>query len=142
MSGEKTLVDTNLLVYAFQPGEGRHQKAFVLLDEIMGRKEGVVSAQNLAEFCSLATEKFRYSMSFEQAKRVLLELSEGMEVISYSEHTVAEALNLCTIHEIHFFDALLVATMQEHGINKIATENEKDFKKIPWLKVVNPFKAR
>jgi predicted nucleic acid-binding protein len=30
--------------------------------------------------------------------------------------------------------------MKENGINKIYTENEKDFKKIPGIKVINPLK--
>jgi hypothetical protein len=30
--------------------------------------------------------------------------------------------------------------MKENGIDTIITENEKDFKKIPGIKVINPFK--
>jgi len=31
--------------------------------------------------------------------------------------------------------------MLEHGIGSIVTENERDFKKIPGMTVINPFKA-
>jgi predicted nucleic acid-binding protein len=41
-----------------------------------------------------------------------------------------------------FWDALFAACMLERGIEVIVTENEKDFKNIPGITVVNPFKAR
>ena len=41
-----------------------------------------------------------------------------------------------------FWDALIAACMLEHGIEVIVTENEKDFKNIAGITVVNPFKTR
>ena len=140
MNDEKTLVDTNVLVYALQPDSDRQAKAVAFIKDLVTRESGVVGAQNLAEFCSLATEKFAKTMDFEQASSFLSEVSKSLEVISYDENTVAQALKLSYLHDLHFFDALLAAAMSERGIETIATENEKDFKKIPWLKVVNPFK--
>jgi predicted nucleic acid-binding protein len=40
----------------------------------------------------------------------------------------------------NFWDALIVATMEENSIDTIITENEKDFKKVKWIKTINPFK--
>lgn len=37
-----------------------------------------------------------------------------------------------------FWDVMLAAAMLENGVNKIYTENTKDFK-IPGIKAVNPF---
>jgi predicted nucleic acid-binding protein len=36
--------------------------------------------------------------------------------------------------------ALIAATMQENNLKTIYTENIADFKKVPWLNVVNPLK--
>ncbi len=41
-----------------------------------------------------------------------------------------------------FWDALIAACMLEHGIEVIVTESEKDFKNIPGITVLNPFKTR
>jgi predicted nucleic acid-binding protein len=41
-----------------------------------------------------------------------------------------------------FWDALIAACMLEHGVHTIVTENELDFRKIPGLTVINPFRAR
>ena len=60
-------------------------------------------------------------------------------VIRYDGNTVIRAVSIAKEYKIHFFDALLVATMQENGIEEIITENTEDFRKIQWLKVKNPF---
>lgn len=56
------------------------------------------------------------------------------------EKTVVEAINNQAIYGIPFWDALIVAAMEQNSLDTIITENEKDFKKISWLKVINPFK--
>lgn len=61
-------------------------------------------------------------------------------VLGYSGSTVIGALSISKEHGLHFFDALLAATMQENGIKEIVTENEKDFSKVKWMKAVHPFK--
>lgn len=43
-----------------------------------------------------------------------------------------------TEHDMHFWDALLAATMRRNGIFNIYTENAKDFK-ASWISAVNPF---
>ncbi len=56
--------------------------------------------------------------------------------------TVTEAIKICGERRLHYWDALLAATMKENGIFIIYTENEKDFKKISWLEVINPIKKK
>jgi predicted nucleic acid-binding protein len=41
-----------------------------------------------------------------------------------------------------FWDALIAACMLEHGIEVIVTENEKDFKNISGITIINPFRMR
>ncbi|WP_304840718.1 hypothetical protein [Methanocalculus sp.] len=41
-------------------------------------------------------------------------------------------------HKLHFWDALLVATMVENHIHTIYTE-DAHFRKIPGITVINPF---
>jgi len=50
------------------------------------------------------------------------------------------AISLNSQYGIQFWDALLVATMQRHGITTIFTENTGDFEKCPGIKAVNPLK--
>ncbi len=137
---EKILIDSNILIYAYNNTSAQYIKSEKIIEEALLNATGVVSCQNLAEFSRVVTEKIPKRFSFEQARNIVLELSQGLEIITYDERTVADALSISANHGIHFFDALLVATMEKAGINTIVTENEKDFKKINWIKVINPFK--
>jgi len=140
MIEEKRLIDTNILVYAYDKTSENHSAALKTLKDTLLKEDGVVSIQNLVEFSRLVSEKLPKTIAFEQARNIVLELSESIEVIYYDAHTIADALSLCDNHKLHFFDALIVATMEKEKIKVILTENEKDFKKIPWLMVINPLK--
>lgn len=139
MIAERVLVDTNVLVYAYDKTSQRHLQAKAVLEEVFRERTGVLSAQNLAEFCRVMTQKIPRPLSHEQTHNNALELTAVFKVVSYDERIVLEALRLSEIHHIHYFDALLAATMAAHQLHVIVTENEKDFRKIPWLEVHNPF---
>lgn len=140
MTDEKALIDSNILVYAYDSSSTRHAVAEKVVEKYLLDGNGVVSCQNLAEFSRVMSEKIPNKLSFEQIRNITLELSESFEVITYDGHVVADALSVCAVHSIHFFDALLAATMEKFNIKSIVTENDADFKKIKWLKTINPFK--
>ena len=140
MIKEKVLVDSNILVYAYDKYSEKHAKASQFTEDNLLEGSLVLSIQNLAEFARIITEKLQNKASVEEARSIILRLSSSVEVIYYDEHVIAEALSISSANEIHFFDALLAATMEKEGITAIATENEKDFRKISWLKVINPVK--
>jgi hypothetical protein len=59
-------------------------------------------------------------------------------VIDRNAGTIMKAMEIVESVRAPFWDALIAACMLEHGIEIIVTENEKDFKKIPGITVVNP----
>lgn len=140
MIEEKALVDSNILVYAYDNTSDKHEKAVETIEKYMLEEKIVLSIQNIVEFTRVVTEKIPKAIPKEQARNIILELSELSEIISYDSHVVADALLICKASRLHFFDALLSATMEKEGIKTIITENEKDFKKIAWINAINPFK--
>ncbi|OIO26653.1 hypothetical protein AUJ14_01385 [Candidatus Micrarchaeota archaeon CG1_02_55_22] len=136
---ERCLIDTNLLVYAFDESDAKHAAAETLLKDLVNSGRGVVSVQNLAEFSRVMTEKIPSRLSGSQARSLVLRLSDNLVVVEYDARTVADALAMHERYGVHFFDALLVATMEQHGVTKIVTENAGDFKGIEWLEAKNPF---
>ncbi len=140
---EEFLVDSNILVYAFDISDaGKHAKASTLLEKMLLEGNGFLSAQNLAEFHSIATEKTGAKITKEFSRQILGRFAENFRMAQYSQNTIVNAINLELLYKIHFWDALLAATMHENGVKAIYTENEKDFKKIPWLTVINPLKQK
>lgn len=137
------LIDTNILVYAYDKSDlKKHKLAKEVVKAAWLTQSGVLSIQNLAEFYSIITRKIQKPVSTSQAKQIILDLSEGFEILKYSEQTIISAINNQMIYKIPFWDSLIVATMEENSIDTIITENEKDFKKVEWLNVINPFRER
>jgi len=135
------LVDSNVLAYAFDKSSDKHPAAEQVLARLVLEGRGAVSIQNLAEFSRIMTEKVPNRLPFGEARVIVSELSDNLAVLRYDQQTVADALLVCKERKMHFYDALLVSTMQNEGIREIVTEDEKEFKKISWLRVTNPFKV-
>lgn len=144
MTGTDTfLLDSNLLVYAFDASEKEKQEnAKILLDFcIDGKRKCAVSIQNLSEFFVSVTKKIPKPLSKEEGAKIVKKLIdfEGIIKIKPSEITIMRALDISITSNIHYWDALIAATMLENGIFHIYTENTKDFSKINGIRAINPF---
>ena len=138
----EALVDTNILIYAHHKQEiKKHETCARVVNELIDNDGLILSIQNLVEFSRVLREKSFPLIDQSLVRQYVFDLSESSKVIYYNAHTVMDALTLSKDNNLHFFDALVAATMQENGISRIITENSKDFKKIPWLEVENPFGA-
>lgn len=136
----KQLIDSNILIYAYDnTDEKKHKIAKETVSGLLLADAGVVSVQNLAEFSRAITEKAKKPIKRSEAREIVLGFEDALTVVSYNGHTIADALLFASKYDLHFYDSLLVATMELHHINEIVTEDE-GFARIPWLKVHNPFK--
>ncbi len=143
MSEEKRLIDTNILVYAYDISEKAKRKvARAILEKIWDQGGGVVALQNLSEFFVVVTEKVKNPIPTASARRIAMDIlrSGRWLVIDRRAETMMTAMDLVENVGTPYWDALIAACMLEHGIHTIVTENERDFKKIPGLTVINPFK--
>ena len=137
----KVLVDTNILIYSVDELEGeKHLKAAETVQRLMESGEMIISSQNLAELSRVLLEKANPPQKHDDVTKYLFRFHKLGRVVDYNSETVIRAVMLSKEYKIHFFDALLVATMQENNVSEILTENIGDFKKISWLKARNPFK--
>jgi predicted nucleic acid-binding protein len=136
----KVLVDSNILIYSLQKQAlGKHDDANIILKELAKEGRLTLSVQNLAETSRVILEKSTmHDFDEDELASRLSTLAQLSFVIKYGPITVAQAIRLAKTYKIHFFDALLAATMQENAIDEIYTENIDDFKKIPWVKARNP----
>ena len=136
------LIDTNILIYAYDSSEDeKHEISKSLLKHIWQNGGGVVCLQNLMEFFVVITKKVENPIDVSEAKVIVEDFikSESWKVIDRNGDTFIKAIEFVFQHKIHLWDAAIAACMDENGINEIITENDKDFKKIPGLKVTVPF---
>ena len=145
MNDELRLIDTVILVHAYTVSDDeKHRAALTLVESVWSGEEAVTTLQNLCEFFFVATRKVQKPISASVAEIVVKGISTGSQwrVIDRSPETVSKAIELVKLHRAAFWDALIAACMLEQGIYTIVTENERDFRRIPGITVVNPFKGR
>ena len=143
MTDNPPLIDTNILVYLFDAGTPEKRRISKDLVTACWRSEECysVSVQNLAEFSVVVTEKVENPMPIEDIKRFITGIQnfDGWNVVSYGSKTILSAHDIRNRHHIHFWDALLVATMIEYGIDTIITE-DAHLRRVPGITAVNPYR--
>ena len=136
------LIDTNIIAYAYDGSEiEKRRKCKKLIEQAFKESEEFcVTNQILGELFYTITKNFRKPLSFTKARVIVESIidSEKWEKLCYTHETVRTAGVYVEKFGINFWDALIAATMIENNIFTIYTENDKDFKKIPGLEVINP----
>ncbi len=143
MKDELALIDSNILCYIFDESEPEKRKicADFAADCWKRKREFTVSVQNLSEFYVVVTKKIANPIPAKVARDFIEHIIDfqGWHVVTYDAQTIKSAIEISIKHGIHYWDALLAATMRENNIFSIYTENNNDFKKIPWIKIIDPF---
>lgn len=145
MAAENRLIDSNVLVYAYDVSErAKRQVARGLLNEIWDQGGGVVTLQNLSEFFVAVTGKVEKPIPVPSARTIISDIlrSSRWLVIDRQARTMLRATELVESTGTPYWDALIAACMLEHQVYVIVTENERHFKRIPGITVNNPFKER
>ena len=142
MTAAPALIDTNILCYALDAGEPEKRvvAAELLLRCWRSEIAFAVSVQNLAEFSVVMMEKVKHPVPDAVVSRFIRNIVsfDGWTVIGYDPGTIMDAVGIRRKYALHFWDALLVATLKQHNIDTIYTE-DSHFKKVPWITVINPF---
>ena len=142
------LLDTNILIYASNPASKFQIKAKRLLQDVLEQEiNACVSSQNLYEFYSIVTDPKRIEkpLTYQEAAALIQKYieAENLPKIFPRETNLANLLELIKRYRVRkqeVFDAVLVATMIDNYIKVIYTGDERFFKKLAEIKVVNPFK--
>jgi predicted nucleic acid-binding protein len=145
----KTLLDTNVLVYAHDSTSTYQRSAAELVRKALsGQFEAVLSIQNIGELYSVLTSRKRVKKPLvpREARNICKLYLDAAEIskLNPDEKALVRALELASEENIvggDFFDCLLAATMESAGIKKIYTENISDFEKFGFLEVVSPFET-
>ncbi|MFG1459972.1 MAG: PIN domain-containing protein [Thermoplasmataceae archaeon] len=137
---DESFYDTNILIYAYDLNEPRKRKLCkqIVKDVFSGKEVGAVSGQILVELYNSLTLKLAVPAGSASKIVESFILSNNWLKINYNENTIRAAIRSSLAFKSPFLDTLIAETMKEHALNTIITENEKDFIKIPGMKVVNP----
>lgn len=126
--------DTHVLVYIASADPQRSTRAGALL-----REGGIVSVQVLNELVSVLRKKFRFD--WESVETVLAVVHAHCEVVPLDLQMHQEALLLARLHQLSWYDALIVAAAHRAGASTLYTEDMQHGRAFDSLRLVNPFEA-
>jgi predicted nucleic acid-binding protein len=138
MSG--VLVDTDILIAAYQAGEGdpRAQRAKDALEDLARRGDGYLCVQNLEEFSRVLGTRLPSPVPPSQVRETLAQLEQVFEVLRPSTRTVGAALHAVEKHALPFWDSMIWAAAHENGIDEILTETPPARPQIEGVRYRNP----
>ena len=136
------LVDTNVLVYAYDRATPDKQRvAITVADALARRRIGVVSTQVLSEFFVAATRKIAQPLSVAEARRRIDVYLQTWTVLDMTGMIVLEAARGVETYQLSFWDAQIWAAAR---LNQIALVFSEDFNvgaTIEGVHFINPFAA-
>lgn len=119
------LLDSNILIYASKP-------EYPDLMEWLTVPEAAISGVSIPEVLG-------YSLLSEEDVRLCQDLLAHLHIFPVSLEVLYRAAHIRRAHASKLGDSLIAATALNHRLPLI-TRNEKDFRSITGLEIINPFK--
>jgi predicted nucleic acid-binding protein len=133
------LVDTNILVYAYDPRDpAKNIQAQTLLKTLYEHKIGYLSVQSLAEFMN-ATRKL--SIPTKTALNYVQAFILSWPILALTPQVVLEAARGVHAHVLPYYDAQIWATARLNQIPVIFSEDFNIGATLEGVRFVNPFAA-
>jgi predicted nucleic acid-binding protein len=143
------LIDTNVLVYVFDPEDPRKQRiAAELLDRGLQDDSVKIPHQAIVEFVAATTRPRARGRSPrlplltpEAATREAEELLAMFEVLYPNEALVRTALRGAAAYQLAWYDAHLWAYAEYYGLSELLSEDFEHNRLYGTVRAVNPFLA-
>jgi len=132
-------LDTNVFVYAYDPGDIRKQKvAQQLLDKAVAG-EFVTSAQVLGEFAATLLHKLTPPVPPGDLVEILDAL-EPIRLVAIDGGTIRRAVEARAAYGVHFYDALILAAAERGQCARLWSEDLSAGQSYFRVRVENPFR--
>ena len=136
------LVDTNVLVYRFDPRDRRKQETAERLLRDGIRTESLrLPHQAIVEFVAASTRSLPGGplLAPEDARREAEELLSIFDVLYPNEEVVRMALRGAAAYQLSWFDAHMWAYAEYYGLSELYSEDFQHGRLYGSVRVTNPF---
>jgi predicted nucleic acid-binding protein len=134
----RSFLDSNVLLYTDAvDAPAKQRRAFELLAEHRLARTGVVSLQVLQEYFVAATRKFAVDTGVARRK---VELFANYHLVVLDVEDVLAAIDLHRLHQLSFWDALVVRAAKEGGCAVLYSEDLQHGRSIDGVRIINPFR--
>jgi predicted nucleic acid-binding protein len=139
------LVDTNVLVYRFDPRFPEKQaRATEILRQGIAGDTIRVPHQAIVEFVAVATRQLAGGhtlLTRDETIREAEELLMQLEVLYPDAELVRLALRGMAAYQLSWFDAHLWAYAEHFGLDEILSEDFQDGRRYGTVRISNPFRS-
>ena len=141
-------IDASILVYAYNLDSPFNPRASAFLEEevLTGNIKACLPYQSLYEFYAVITDPARVEkpVKSEKANEIIETYMRARNIpkIYARKSNLRNVLDLISKYNVakqEIFDAVLVATLLDNGVDGIITKNTKHFERFEFLKVLSPF---
>jgi predicted nucleic acid-binding protein len=137
---DRMMVDTNILLYAYDRGEPSKQpQALALLDRLAISGFGVLTTQVLAEFFINATRRLKPPLTIEEAYERIQNYLLSWEIRDITGPVVLEAARGVRTYQMAYWDAQIWASAKMGQIPVVFSEDFGQRGVIEGISFVNPF---
>lgn len=137
---DNILVDTNVLVYAYDRSEPVKQaQALEVLNRLALNGQGVLSTQVLSEFFVNVAYKLVSPLPIEQAAERLQNYLLSWKVLEVTGLVILEAARGVRDHRFNFWDAQIWAAARLNQISIVFSEDFSDGRITEGVRFINPF---
>lgn len=138
---DRILVDTNILVYAYDSANPEKQvKAFQVIDKLAAGQKGVISAQILGEFFVTATQKLKNPLDPAIISRSIQNYIRSWIVLDITPQIILEAIRGRNTYQMSYWNAQVWATAKLNQIPVIYSEDFQDGQMLEGVLFRNPLK--
>jgi len=137
----EVLLDTNVLVYAYERSEpAKQQQASDLLNALWAKAVVKISTQVLAEFFVTITRKLPAPLASDMARERVQHYMLLCDVVDVTRATVVEAMRGAREYRLNYWDAQIWAAARLAGIGLVFSEDFSDGAVLDGVRFVNPFR--
>lgn len=139
MSDEPCLVDTNVLIYAYDVTAGvKRERATALLADLWNAGSGCLSVQVLQEFYVNITRKVAQPLMPSAAAQIITDLSQW-RIHAPNATSVLAAIERQQRFRLSFWDAMVLTSAVELGCKTLYSEDLSASQIYDQVEIVNPF---
>ncbi|SHJ52913.1 PIN domain-containing protein [Desulfofundulus thermosubterraneus] len=136
----KVLVDTNILVYAYDSANPRKQQiSLEILDRLAFSRTGALTVQVLAEFVVAVTRKIAEPLDFDAVQKSVEHYLRSWIVFDLTGMIVLEAVRGVREHKFSYWDAQIWAAARLNQLSLVLSEDFSSGTTIEGVTFVNPF---
>jgi predicted nucleic acid-binding protein len=140
--GARILLDTNVLVYAYDRRDPpKRDAAIALLRALVHIGDVAVSVQVLSEFFWAVSRSIPHPLTAAQAAGEVERHARTWQVLDLSRAAVRTAARAVAEHGLPYWDALIWAAAKLAAIPVVLSEDFQDGREIEGVTFQNPFPA-